>query len=390
LNQNSEEFMKFSDIYGFEGEKKRLIQTVEENRISHAQLFLGQAGSANLALAMAYAQYINCTNKIDGDSCGTCPSCIKYEKLTHPDLHFIFPVAKVKEVKDKEVSSKHSFYLEKWREALLEKDYHLSVGDWYEKIGIENKQGMINTNDARSILDTLNYKSYEAEYKVMVLWMAEYLYHAAAPRILKILEEPPEKTLFLLIANNSDQIISTILSRAQTVKIPRYGEQSLQNYLVEKIQASSEEAKRAARVSNGDLLAARRFIKTSEVEEFNFEQFRHWMRICFSADFVAINDFVGNIAKMVRERQKSFLTFGLDIVRKSMLLNYSGDSLVRLSDMESKFVTDFSPFINEKNLDQLYQELNKSIYHIERNAKAEILFTDLSIKVSRLLHAGKS
>ncbi len=382
--------MKFSDIYGFEGEKKRLIQTVEENRISHAQLFLGQAGSANLALAMAYAQYINCTNKIDGDSCGTCPSCIKYEKLTHPDLHFIFPVAKVKEVKDKEVSSKHSFYLEKWREALLEKDYHLSVGDWYEKIGIENKQGMINTNDARSILDTLNYKSYEAEYKVMVLWMAEYLYHAAAPRILKILEEPPEKTLFLLIANNSDQIISTILSRAQTVKIPRYGEQSLQNYLVEKIQASSEEAKRAARVSNGDLLAARRFIKTSEVEEFNFEQFRHWMRICFSADFVAINDFVGNIAKMVRERQKSFLTFGLDIVRKSMLLNYSGDSLVRLSDMESKFVTDFSPFINEKNLDQLYQELNKSIYHIERNAKAEILFTDLSIKVSRLLHAGKS
>lgn len=381
--------MKFSDIYGFEGEKKRLIQTVEENRISHAQLFLGPQGSANLALALAYAQYINCKNKTNGDACGTCPSCIKYEKLTHPDLHFIFPVAKVKELKDKEVSSKHSFYLEKWREALLENNYHLSVGDWYEKIGIENKQGMINTNDARSILDTLNYKSYEAEYKVMVLWMAEYLYHAAAPRILKILEEPPEKTLFLLIANNSDQIISTILSRAQTLKIPRYGDKALEKYLTDKLEASQHQARRAAKLANGDLVAARRLIQTSEVEEFNFEQFRHWMRICFSADFVAINEFVGAIAKMVRERQKSFLTFGLDIVRKSMLLNYSGDSVVRLSDMESKFVKDFSPFINEKNLDRLYEELNQAIYHIERNAKAEILFTDLSIKVSKLLHAGK-
>ena len=381
--------MKFNDIYGLEEEKKRLVQTVKENRISHAQLFLGGEGSGNLALALAYAQYINCQNKKDGDSCGTCPSCIKYEKLIHPDLHFIFPVAKVKEVKDKEVSSQNAFYLEKWREALAEKDYHLSTGEWYEKIGIENKQGMINTNDARSILDTLNYKSYEAEYKVMVIWMVEYLYHAAAPRLLKILEEPPEKTLFLLIANHSDQIISTILSRSQTIKISPYGEKALQQYLMEKMNADREQAQRAAKLSNGDLLAARHFIRSSEIEEFNFEQFRQWMRICFTADFIAINEFVGKVSKLVRERQKSFLHFGMDIVRKSMLLNYSGEQVVRLSDMENKFVRDFSPFINEKNLDPLYEELNNAIYHIERNAKPEILFTDLSIKVSRLLHAGK-
>ncbi|MCF8309313.1 MAG: DNA polymerase III subunit, partial [Bacteroidales bacterium] len=313
----------------------------------------------------------------------------KYEKLIHPDLHFIFPVAKVKEVKDKEVSSQNAFYLKKWREALDEKDYHLSPGEWYEKIGIENKQGMINTNDARSILDTLNYKSYEAEYKVMVIWMVEYLYHAAAPRILKILEEPPEKTLFLLVANHSDQIISTILSRAQTIKISPYSENALQNYLINKMNAGHEQAQRAAKLANGDLFAARQFIRSSEIEEFNFEQFRQWMRICFSADFMAIHDFVGKVSKLVRERQKSFLHFGMTIIRKSMLLNYSGEKLVRLSDMEDKFVRDFSPFINEKNLDQLYEELNNAVYHIERNAKAEILFTDLSIKVSRLLHAGK-
>ncbi|MCF8338652.1 MAG: hypothetical protein K9I74_11800, partial [Bacteroidales bacterium] len=210
-----------------------------------------------------------------------------------------------------------------------------------------------------------------------------------APRILKILEEPPEKTLFLLVANHSDQIISTILSRAQTIKISPYSENALQNYLINKMNAGHEQAQRAAKLANGDLFAARQFIRSSEIEAFNFEQFRQWMRICFSADFMAIHEFVGKVSKLVRERQKSFLHFGMNIIRKSMLLNYSGEKLVRLSDMEDKFVRDFSPFINEKNLDQLYEELNNAVYHIERNAKAEILFTDLSIKVSRLLHAGK-
>lgn len=381
--------MKFRDIYGLEEEKKQLIQTVTENRISHAQLFLGPEGSGNLALALAYAQYINCENKQDGDACGTCPSCVKYEKLSHPDLHFIFPVAKVKGVKDQDVSSRNSFYVEQFREALKEKDYHLSLSEWYEKIGIDNKQGMINTRDTRSILDTLNYKSYEAEYKVMVIWMTENLYYAAAPRLLKILEEPPEKTLFLLVAHHADQIISTILSRAQTIKIPRYDERAIQKYLIDKMEVSDEQSRRAARLANGDMLAARRFIRASDEETFNYKTFRHWMRICFSADIVSIHDFVGEVSKLVREQQKSFLHYGLKTFRKCMLLNYSGDALVRLSDIEEKFVKDFSPYINDKNLDKLYEEINTAIYHIERNAKPEILFTDLSIRISRLLHAGK-
>jgi DNA polymerase-3 subunit delta' len=381
--------MKFKDIYGLEDVKKRLIRTVDENRISHAQLFLGTEGTGNLALALAYAQYINCRNKTDGDSCGTCPSCVKYEKLSHPDLHFVFPVAKVKQLKDKEVSSSNSFYLENWRAAVLENDAHLSLGDWYAKIGMENKQGYINTDDARSIIDKISYKSYEAEYKVMLIWMTEFLYHAAAPRLLKVIEEPPPKTLFLLVSHQSDKIIGTILSRSQTVKIPRYKEDELLRYLRKKYQAGEEEAHNAVKIANGNLVAARDAIQTSEIEMFNYEKFREWMRMCFAAKFTDISEFVVEVSQLGRERQKSFLSYGLDVIRKSMLLNYAGLDAARLSPMEGKFVQGFAPFINEKNLDQLYKEFNDAIYHIERNAKPDILFTDLSIITTKLLHAGK-
>lgn len=381
--------MKFKDIYGLDDVKRRLVNTVQENRISHAQLFLGTEGTANLALALAYAQYINCVNKVEGDSCGTCPSCIKYEKLSHPDLHFIFPVAKVKQLKDKEVSSSNKYYVEKWRELVKEKDGHVSLGEWYEKIGIENKQGIINSDDARSILDKLSYKSYEAEYKVMIIWMVEYLYHAAAPRLLKVIEEPPPKTLFLLVSNQSDKIISTILSRAQTLKIPRYREEDLKAYLKNKLGAGEEETHHAVKLANGNLIAGREAINASDIEQYNYEKFREWMRMCFAAKFIDISDFVAEVARLGRERQKSFLAYGLSVFRKAMLINYAGIDAARLSPMEGKFVQGIAPFINEKNLMNLYDEFNAAIYHVERNAKPDILFTDLSIITTKLLHAGK-
>lgn len=381
--------MKFKDIPGLSEVKERLVRTVTENRISHAQLFLGMEGSANLALAMAYAQFINCENKLPNDSCGECPSCIKFQKLAHPDMHYVFPVAKIKEVKDKEVSSNNRVYLEKWRNVLLEKDYHLSLSEWYETIGVENKVGYINTEDARSILDKLSYKSYEGEYKIMLIWMTEYLYHAAAPRLLKVMEEPPEKTLFLLVANQSDKIINTILSRAQTVKVPRYQDADLEKYYQEKYALSGEQLEHTVRLAHGSLIAGRDVIQSSETEQFNFEQFRSWMRMCFTAKFIDINDFVVMISRKGRERQKSFLGYGLEMFRKAILMNYAGPETVRLSPVEETFLKNFAPFVNEINLEALYEEFNNAIYHIERNAKADILFTDLSIRTTKLLHAGK-
>lgn len=187
--------MLFNKIIGQQQVKERLIQTVKENRVSHAQLFIGANGSGKLALAIAYAQYVNCKSRSETDSCGICPSCIKYEKLIHPDLHFIYPIAATKEVK----KPRSADFIESWRSLLIENNYYISLNEWFEKIGIENKQGIINAEDCNSIIKTLGYKSYEAEYKVMIIWMAEKLFHAAAPKILKILEEPPEKTLFILI-----------------------------------------------------------------------------------------------------------------------------------------------------------------------------------------------
>lgn len=377
--------MKFKDIIGLEKTKKHLIQTVTDNRISHAQLFLGQKGSGNLALAIAYAQYINCTNKQNNDSCGTCASCIKFEKLIHPDLHFIFPVAKLKGMKD--ASSQDDFFLSKWREISYDKNYHFTLNEWYEKMGIENKQGSINTHDAKSVVKTLMYKSYESEYKIMLIWMPELLHISAAPRLLKIIEEPPKKTLFLLVAESTDKIIKTILSRAQIVKIPNYNESDIEKYFSTK--TSPQKAKEAAYLANGSIVEARRVINVSETEKYYFESFRKWMRSCFKADFLAITDFVNEISKQVRERQKSFLHYSLKLIRYCIIKNYSGDELIRLAGEEKKFVSDFSPFINDKNVEQLYEEINTAMYYIERNAKSEIVFTNLSIKITKLIHAGK-
>nr|MBC8146675.1 DNA polymerase III subunit delta [Bacteroidota bacterium] len=219
--------MQFKEVIGHEEIKKRLIQTVRENRISHAQLFAGQEGIGKLALAIAYGQYISCTNKQETDSCGVCPSCIKYNKLIHPDLYFTYPVSTNKEVKTKPLSR---LFISKWREILLQKDYIFSLQQWYQKIQIENKQGIINTEDCNEIIKSLSLKTFESEYRVVIIWMPEKLFHAAAPKLLKILEEPPPKTLFLLITESPDKILKTIISRTQIIKIPKLKDQDVKEY----------------------------------------------------------------------------------------------------------------------------------------------------------------
>ncbi len=291
--------MLFNKITGQENVKARLVQTVKDSRISHAQLFLGPEGNGKLALAIAYAQYINCRDKQNGDACGTCPSCLKYNKLEHPDLHFIFPVANTSEVKGKPTSRQ---FLKHWRELLLEKNACISLSDWYNKIGIENKQAVIYTEDCNEIIRTLNYKSFESEYKVMIIWMVEKLFHAAAPKILKILEEPPDKTLFLLIAENQHQIINTILSRAQIVKIPRINDEALERYLSVEKGLTGADVRRITTSAEGNLNRAIQLIDKQEEEKDNFEEFKNWMRLCYSFKIVEISAFVNKIAKIGREK----------------------------------------------------------------------------------------
>lgn len=381
--------MLFKSITGQLEIKRRLIQTVHENRVSHAQLFFGPEGSRKLALAIAYAQFINCRNRYfepespgGGDACGVCPSCIKFSKLIHPDLHFIFPVATTKEVERNPVSKD---FLKTWREVMLENDFRLSLNDWYKAAGFEKKQGIINADDCSEILRTLSYKSYESEYKVMIIWMADRLFHAAAPKILKILEEPPDKSLFILITENSEKIISTILSRTQTIKFPKLQDEDIMRELTVRYSCPPDEARRIIPIVDGNLTQAIKIFKNDEDEFFFLEKFIQWMRLCFKNDLAKTMEFVGEIAKLGREKQKNFLAYAERIIRNAMLINYKNTDLTRLNREEMDFLVKFSKYIDHSNILSYTEELEKAQFHIERNANPNILFMDLSMTITILL-----
>ncbi len=377
--------MKFADVIGLDTVKQRLVKTVRDSRVSHAQLFIGPQGTGKLPMALAYAQYINCTNIQNNDSCGECPSCIKYEKLIHPDLHFIYPTAKTKSVE--KPTSKD--FIRQWRELIEENNAYIDLPSWYEKIGIERKQAIINARDCNDIIKTLSYKSYEADYKVMIIWMVEKLFHAAAPKILKILEEPPDKTLFILISDHQDQIINTILSRTQIVKFPFIGEDELIEALVKEGYEQSRIAE-AVKISKGSYVGAKTIMKESDEVDINNTWFTRWMRLCFGGQVTDTIDFVAELSKYSRDKQKAFLNYTLRMVRESMLMNNDTSNLVRLNKTESDFIVGsgtkrFYPYINSKNIQSITEELEKSIYYIERNANPNILFFDLSLKIGRYL-----
>lgn len=384
--------MLFKNITGQNEVKRRLIQTVREGRVSHAQLFFGPEGSRKLAIAIAYAQFINCRNRVfdpespgGGDSCGVCPSCIKFAKLVHPDLHFIYPVATTKEVDRKPVSSDFS---KTWREALLDSDFRLNLNDWYKLAGFEKKQGIINAEDCSEILRTLSYKSYESEFKVMIIWMADRLFHSAAPKILKILEEPPDKSLFILITENPEKIISTILSRTQTVKFPRLTDEDIFQELTARLNCPEEDARCIVPLSEGNLNKAVKILRNDEDEVFCLEKFRTWMRLCHKIELANTLEFVTEIGKLGREKQKNFLAYSERIVRNAMLINYKNPQLASLNRDEKEFMIKFSRFINYSNITSFTMELEKAQYHIERNANPNILFMDLSMTITNLLLTG--
>lgn len=388
--------MKFSDIIGQEPLKQRLRRTVTDNRVSHAQLFLGPEGSGKLALALAYAQYINCRKRTPEDSCGECPSCKKYSKLIHPDLHFIYPINSTKEVTGTKILSKD--FIVSWREFLIQNNYYVSLPDWYEKIGIEKKQGIINAEDADGINRTLAYKAYEAEYKVMIVWMVDKMNITSANKLLKILEEPPEKTLFILVSENQEQIIATILSRAQLVKVPRLTDKEIQNSLEQQHKVEAADAYKIARQADGSYTAALMLAgigntekETTSNDKNRFLLFRDWMRRCFtiSDKLKDYDKLLETIPKLLgdgsREKQKEFLAYGLDMFRICLQCHVGNQHLIRVADEELDFVQKFSRYIHPLNIAQFEEEFNKAIFHIERNANANIILTDLSHIIADLL-----
>ncbi len=383
--------MLFKDVLGLSHIKNHLAMSADAGRIPHAQLFVGPEGCGLLSMALAYAQYIVCSNS-NSENEGANAACnLKFNSFSHPDLHFAFPVANSDKIKSHAVSD---HYMKEWRNFMSEQPYG-NLFDWYRVLEIEKKQGQIGVDEAQEILKKLSLKSYEGGYKVMIIWMAERMNTAASNKLLKLIEEPPDKTVFLLLCQDEEQIIQTIKSRCQILHFPPLAEEALINALLEK-GATKEEAMRVAHEANGNFNKALDLFN-NDSEDLVFENwFVQWVRSAFKAkgNKAAINELIlwsEELAKTGRETQKKFLDFCIMVMRQAMLLNYGAEELVYMKIHVDGFqLKKFAPFVHENNILPIVAELESAIYHIERNGNAKIIFTDLSIKLTRLLHKRTS
>ncbi len=380
--------MLFSDILGQKHLKNHLTQSVDNGRIHHAQLFVGPEGSGTLPMAIAYAQYVLCSNTTGENDNGNSSCNLKFNNLTHPDLHFAFPVTTTDKIKSKPVSN---FFLQEWRQLLKQQPY-CNLFDWYKKLGVNNKQGQIGVDEAQEIVKSLSLKSYEGGYKIMLIWMVEKMNIACANKLLKLIEEPPDKTVFILIAEDEEQIISTIRSRCQILHFPPLAAEHIKIALIKNYSLEVSVATKIAHQSNGNYNKACDLVY-QDSEDLQFEEwFIFWIRSAFKArgNKSAIHDLISwseEIAKTGRETQKLFLLFCVDFFRQALLLNYGADQLVYIEPNSKNFkLKNFAPFINHTNILEINEELQDAIYHIERNGNSKIILTDLSIKLTRLLH----
>ena len=373
--------MLFRDVLGQEQVKKRLIQSVRDNRISHAQLFFGPEGTGKLPLAIAYAQYMCCEHPSEDDSCGSCPSCIKYNKLIHPDLHFAFPVVNTKKGAGKTVSD---HFIVQWRETVTANPY-ISENQWYGVIDAENKQGFISRNESNEVLRKLSLKSYEAPYKVLIIWLAEKMNASAANALLKLIEEPPDRTVFLLVAEHTDQIIPTILSRTQMIRISPLDELAIRSGLLARFPGDEKLIEDVIRRSNGNFSTAAQLMESGEQEREHFEEFVFLMRKCYGREIVELHRWTEKVSGWGRERLKLFLSYALRMIRENFMLNLQQKEITYLSEKEADFSIRFSPFIHQGNVFAMAAEFQRAIEHIEANGYAKLVLLDLAIKNILLL-----
>jgi DNA polymerase-3 subunit delta' len=380
--------MLFSNILGQTHIKNHLLKSIENGRIPHAQLFVGKAGSGLLPMALAYAQAILASNHTTGTKAHE--SCLtKVAHLAHPDLHFVFPVNTNQRVK------KHPFsalFMEQWRAFALENTYG-TLYDWLAYLGIEKKQGNINVDEAKQMLKTLSLKAYEGGHKIMIIWMADRMNTACANKILKLVEEPPQKTVLLLLTEHQEHILGTIQSRCQKLQFPLLPENVISSQLIEDKHVESKKAKKISSMSNGDYHQALNLLSNLGDDTVFENWFVDWVRTAFKAkgNKSSINALISwseEIATQGRETQKKFLGYCQETFRQVMLKNYTADSLLLFDAPNTNFsIEKFAPFVHQNNIFEISEALETASYHIERNGNAKIIFTDLSIKLTRLLHA---
>lgn len=372
--------MLFSEIIGQKEAKAKLVSLVKDNRLPHALMLHGPAGTGKLALAVALAQYLSCTDRQEGDACGRCPSCIKFTRLVHPDLHFVYPIVKTGNEKDVISETK----AEQWREAFLE-DFYITEESWYESLGAENKQGAISVKESESIISKLNFKPYESDYRMMVIWLPEKMNPSTANKLLKLIEEPPPDTHIIMVSEHTDRIINTILSRTQLLHIPPLEAADIRDGLIGRFEADPQLAEDAARRAGGDYSMALKTFREDEHELMYFELFTTLMRLAYGRKILEINDWVEQVATIGRERQKQLMDYSLRLIRENFMLHLEHENLNYMSSKEAEFSTRFSAFIHEGNVYELVEAFNLAGNHIAANGSPRLVFLDLGISVIKLL-----
>ena len=371
--------MRFKDIGGLQEVKEKLVASVQNDHVAHAQLFLGRPGSPNLPMALAFTAYLNCERPVNGDSCGICPSCSKNDKYVHPDVHFVFPVSPTKNITGKEVVS--TSFLKEWREFLDASPFG-ALPQWAAHYGGEDKEANISKEESRQVIKNLSLKAFEGKNKVMIIWLPEYMHPSAANGLLKILEEPPERTIFLLVSNNAERLLTTILSRTQVINIPNFSDQELALILKEKHQLGEDQARQFAHLANGDLNAALRLV--NNVEDSGHQLFADWMRDCFKRDFTSLVRRSDEFHGMNKVAQKSLLLYGMNMMRES-LVNQFAPGLTRVDGKERTFIENFGKVMNEGKVGAINKLLNEAHFHLERNAGARMVFLDLSLQIAAII-----
>lgn len=375
--------MQFRDVIGQEDVKQQLRLSVQEGRVPHAQLFTGPLGAGKLPLALAYAQYLACPHRTFEDSCGVCPTCLQYKQLQHPDLHFAFPIVKPKDSSSEVVCND---FMSKWREQVLSQPY-FDMDDWNQRLGTESKQGMIYEKESSEIMRKLSLKSFSDGYKTMLIWLPEKMHINCANKLLKLLEEPPEKTLFLLVSEQPELLLSTIVSRTQEVRVPRLSEEVIANHLP---HLSDQQRTDIAHIANGSYLAAIKFTQQDQENQTYFKDFVSLMRNAWLVGQRKDYDALLQLrtwslkmadAKVGREKQKAFLQYVQRQIRENYIYNFHQREMNYQTEAERTFSQKFAPFIHNGNVEKIMDELARAEMQIAQNGNAKIIFFDLCLQM---------
>ncbi|MBI3218509.1 MAG: DNA polymerase III subunit delta [Bacteroidetes bacterium] len=372
--------MNFTNLPGLTEIKSKLIEAVKGNHIAHAQLFAGKPGSLNLPLALAYANYLHCQNKGDKDSCGTCAACSKSAKYIHPDSSFVFPLGNVKGDKDEDRFK--ADILKNWRSFLLEQPYG-DLNDWISFYGGEDKQALISREESREIIKTLSLKPFESPFKVMIIWQPELMHPSAANGILKILEEPPANTFFILVTNAIERLLPTILSRTQIVQVPLLSDEDIQLHLQQK-GLSESRLTEILSLADGSLNTAIKLID-SEQDQYQ-EKFSGWMRTCFKRDYGKMVAMTEEFHELDKLDQRNFLAYSLGMIRETALQFSGASAISRVKGSEVKFVQDFSKVVTVTKAEKINELISDAAYHLERNGSPKMIFLDLSLQLGQVLN----